>query len=255
MQNTIYFRSDKKSPFSEFYFDETYKEDYLNNPFVKQKMHESRVDEFFLTDSSAPDKRQSFLAGVGALLGVVVPTVILAKKQNPGLKPDSIKKIWKFIDINYGIKEILVVGLGGMIGGLLGGLFDPKEHDKLNKLEEASFQFMNIALPAVLVDTSLKISSKIKLLNNAVAKTLLVVGGIALGVSIAVKTANAIDDKLFDIYNHDSDRKFRKKDLIVHLDDLCGTLVLAKFPLADKLHINKILPLIYAWCGYHVGDY
>lgn len=251
MISTICFESNNKSPYSEFY---TYNSHH-DNSYIKQEMHENKIDEFFLTDTSAPKKRQSVLAGVGAIIGVILPTVLFAKKQHPDLKLDSVKSLWKFVDINYEIKEILTVGLGGMIGGLLGGLSDTKEHDKLNKMEEATFQFMNIVFPSILVDASLKMSSKVKLLNNAVAKTFFVIAGIVIGVSSAVKISNAIDDKLFDIYNRDPDRKFKKKDLIVHIDDLCGTLVLAKFPLADKLHVNKILPLIYAWCGYHVGDY
>ena len=46
-------------------------------------------------------------------------------------------------------------------------------------------------------------------------------------------------------------RKF-KEDL-ANIDDLIGVLVLAKFPIVEKLHIDKLLPAIYAFCGYRAG--
>ena len=49
------------------------------------------------------------------------------------------------------------------------------------------------------------------------------------------------------------DRKLTLKDTIANLDDMIGLLVLAKFPLAEKLHIEKLLPFIYALCGFRAG--
>jgi hypothetical protein len=40
---------------------------------------------------------------------------------------------------------------------------------------------------------------------------------------------------------------------LANIDDLIGVLVLAKFPIAEKLHIDKFLPAIYAFCGYRAG--
>lgn len=250
----ITFSQDKKSPFSEFY---SYNAQYwpAHHSFIRQQIHENKIDEFFLTDVDAPKKRKSMLALIGSFLGVAIPLVIYAKKQKPELKLDSFKNFGKFIDIDYGIKEILATGLGGVAGGLLGGLADRKEQHKLDKIEEATFQFMNISFPSILTDASLKMCAKNKYLNNAAAKGAFILASIVIGVGSAVKGANIIDGKLFDIYNHDADRKFHKKDLIVHVDDLFGTLVLAKIPLADKLHFNKILPLIYTWSGYSVGEH
>ena len=50
------------------------------------------------------------------------------------------------------------------------------------------------------------------------------------------------------------DRRLNMKDAIANVDDVVGGLILAKFPLIDKLHIEKTLPFIYAWCGYRAGQ-
>lgn len=227
-----------------------------HNSFIRQQIHEKKIDEFFLTDADAPHKRKSTLAMIGSFAGVIIPTLFFSKQQHGGLKTDSFKSILKLVDIHYGLKEILSVGLGGMIGGLIGGLSDRKEHHKLEKIEEATFQLMNISFPAILADTAIKMCEKTKRFNNSAAKISCILASILIGTSSAVAISNKIDDILFDRYNKNdgADRKLRKKDLIVHVDDLLGTLVLAKFPYMDKLHVNKILPLIYTWAGYNVGD-
>lgn len=250
----ISYTADNKSPFSEFYSYNTHPCNSSHHNFIKQQLHENKIDEFFLTDIEAPKKRKSVLALIGSFLGVAIPLVIYAKKQKPGLKPDSFKNFGKFIDIDYGIQEILATGLGGVAGGLLGGLADRKEQHKLDKIEEATFQVMNISFPTILADASIKLCNRTKRLNNHIAKGLFIVASIFVGVGSAVKVSNKIDGRFFDVYSHDPDRKFHKKDLIVHIDDLFGTLVLAKIPLADKLHFNKILPLVYTWSGYSVGE-
>jgi len=252
--NEVFFLQDRISPFSEF---SSYNNHYcVHHSFVKQQLHERKIDEFFLTDFEAPQKRASIMALAGSLLGVIIPTVFFAKKQHGELKFNSFKNIIKLVDIHYGLKEILAVGLGGMFGGLLGGLLDRKEHHKLEKIEEAAFQLMNISFPALLADTSIKFCEKTPKLNNSVTKISCIFASILIGTCSAVLISNKVDDKLFDKYNKsdEPERKLRKKDFIVHVDDLLGTLVLAKFPYMDKLHVNKILPIIYTWAGYHVGD-
>lgn len=224
-----------------------------HNSYLKQKLHENKIDEFFWTDVNAPKKRHSPLAMIGSVLGVMIPTMMIGKKQQ-GIKLNSLMNFWKAINVHYGLKEILAAGLGGVIGGLAGGLADRKENDKLEKIEEATFQTMNIAFPAVLVTCAMKICEKYKPLNNAPFKIVMSILCILAGASAAIMASNSLDDKLFDIYSEDPDRKLKKKDFIVHIDDFFGTLILAKFPLADKLHVNKFLPLVFTWSGYHVGD-
>ena len=225
-----------------------------STPYLRQQLHDNKIDQFFWVDSEAPHKRTSWLAAGGALLGSLLPVVLFAKKQHKGLKIDSFKNFGKALDIHYGIKEILTVGLSGAAGGLLGGLLDRQEKRKLDKIEEATYQAMNIAFPALLVNWGIKLCEKTKKLNNIPAKLATTALGIFAGAGLAVKIANKVDGKLFDKYNDDPDRTFKAKDFIVHIDDVIGALVLAKIPFANKLHAEKILPFIYAWSGFHVGE-
>lgn len=231
-----------------------HQEPHKTLPFVKQQIHDMRIDKFFWTDLEAPHKRQSPLAAAGAILGVIVPTLLFAKHQKPNLKLNSLKGLKEAIDIKYELPQILGVGLGGVVGGLLGGLADRKERNKIDKLEEATYQTMNVTFPSLLVGGGMKLVEKYKALNKPIVKILIPVVGILTGVNLAVAGANKADDLFFDKHLPDGERKFKKKDLIVHVDDLFGTLILAKIPGADKLHVNKILPAIFAWSGYHVGE-
>ena len=43
------------------------------------------------------------------------------------------------------------------------------------------------------------------------------------------------------------------RDSIANIDDALGVLILAKVPIAEKLHVDKTLPAIYSWCGYRAG--
>lgn len=258
MNNMISVKNNKYSFCGAFeQFDthiQQHKQPHANLPFIKQQLHDMKIDKFFWTDVDAPHKRKSMLAGIGSIAGVVIPTLIFGKKQNPNLKFNSLKNVAKAFSIEYGLKEILGVGVGGVVGGLAGGLVDRKERNKIHKLEEATFQTMNISFPALLVAGGLKLSEKYKHLNNPFVKILVPIIGILAGVNLAVAASNKLDNKLFDKYLPKGERKFHSKDLIVHVDDLFGTLVLAKIPGAETLHINKILPAIFAWSGYHVGE-
>lgn len=254
MNNIITPSQHKYYTFSGFGTLEKNQTHHLNSAYIKQQMHENKIDEFFWTNTDAPKKKFSYLAMLGSIAGVVTPLIILGKKQNPTLKLNSLKNIFKVMNIKYELKQILSVGIGGALGGLIGGLADRNEGEKLDKIEEATFQLMNITFPAVLINSSLKFCEKNKHLNKSFIKLSASALAMVIGAGTAVELSNKIDDKFFDKYNKDPERKFKKKDIIVHFDDLIGALVLAKIPFAEKLHAEKILPLVFAWSGYHVGE-
>ncbi|HPT41321.1 MAG TPA: hypothetical protein PLG15_02945, partial [Candidatus Gastranaerophilaceae bacterium] len=160
----------------------------------------------------------------------------------------------KVADINYNFGSIIALGTGGILGGLVGGLADKNERKKSRKLKEGAYQLMNVAIPALFVSTGMKICESIPKLNKSLPKIATTGIGIWAGVNLAVWLANKFETKIFDPNNLSPDRKFKNKDLIVHVDDLIGALVLAKMPFMEKLKIGRALPFIFAWCGYHVGD-
>lgn len=216
---------------------------------LKQKAQEKKVDDFFGTRKDAKSGGFSHLAVAGAIIGAAIPTVIIARKQYPWLKADSFKNVLKHLDIEYQLPEILTVGMGGLIVGLAGGLVDRKEKNKLKKLEEGTFQAMNLIIPTFLVSKAMKICQNTKSLNHPLAIAIGTLGGVFVGVNIAVMLSNMVDKKVFNKYECNPDRKFRSRDLVVHVDDLISALALAKAP-----YINTVLPAVFAWNGYEVGN-
>ena len=63
----------------------------------------------------------------------------------------------------------------------------------------------------------------------------------------------AVSNIICDPKDKHPDRKLSFLDSLANIDDLIGVLVLAKFPIVEKLCIDKLLPAIYAFCGYRAG--
>ena len=123
-----------------------------------------------------------------------------------------------------------------------------KEHSK-QKLNEGIFQFMNAAVPTVICGGVLKLGDKFKKLDNLPFK----IGGTIVGLVAGMHIAAAMSNKINDPQDKVPDRKLTIKDSIANIDDAIGVLVLAKVPIVEKLHIEKILPVIFSWCGYRAG--
>ena len=168
----------------------------------------------------------------GSLAGTVLPMLTLAKSQK-----------CRLYNIKYGVKEMIFVSAGSIAGGLAAGLIcDKKEHRK-QKVNESVFQFMNASVPPLLTAALYSFGKNIK---YRIASTIV---GLFGGMHIAAKLSNKINDP------HDKvpDRKLTFKDSIANIDDALGVLILAKVPIAEKLHVDKTLPAIYSWCGYRAG--
>jgi hypothetical protein len=65
--------------------------------------------------------------------------------------------------------------------------------------------------------------------------------------------AASLSNIICDPKDKHPDRKLSLLDSIANIDDLFGVLVLAKFPIVEKLHLDKLLPVIYTFCGYRAG--
>ncbi len=226
----------------------------FNDDFVEQKVVEQKVDKFFKTSHNTSDKKNSWKALLGSSLAVLGALLLIGRKQKPDIKLNSLKNAFNLTQINYGIKEIFITSSAGIAGGLASGLLDKKENNKLGKLREAAFQMANIAFPTTLVGLGLKLCEKSKKLNNPLSKIIAVGIALPLGIFSAVKTTHHLEDNVFDKNELFPNKKMKKKDFIIHVDDVIGALVIAKIPFIEKLHVDKILPIIYAWCGYRVGN-
>lgn len=179
-----------------------------------------------------PDTSTKVIAAAGSIAGTMLPMFLLAKKQN-----------CKLYNIKYGVKEMIYVSGGSIAGGLAAGLISDKKEHRKQKINESVFQFMNASVPPLLTYGLYKFS------KNLTYRIVSTVAGLAGGMLLAAKLSNKINDP----YDKVPDRKLTLKDSIANIDDALGVLVLAKVPIAEKLHFDKTLPAIYSWCGYRAG--
>ena len=202
----------------------------LNKPLFAQR-HRA-----FEREITASDKVK---AGVGAVIGTVVPMVLMMKKQ-------KLKNPFK---LEYGLKEMVAVSAGSITGGVTVGMIGENRKTNENKMKEGLFQFLNASIPTWIVAGVLKLCESSKNFNNLPGKILSVAGGLIVGMYGAASVSNLICDP----YDKKPEIKLTLKDCLINIDDALGVLVLAKFPLAEKLHVEKLLPFIFAYCGYRAG--
>ena len=199
--------------------------------YVTRRYHTSEVVEF----------STKVKATTGAVIGTAIPLLYFNRK-NPSFK--------NILHMKYGLKEMLVTSLSGILGGTVFGMIGEPARRRVRKRKEAIFQIMNSTLPLVSVAGFLALSKKVKSLDNRPAKILGTVLGVAFGMIAGAKISNKINDPK----DLEPDRKIGVKDAIANVDDVFGALVLAKFPFIEKLHVEKFLPVIFAWCGYRAGQ-
>lgn len=178
-------------------------------------------------------------AGVGSIIGTVIPIMFMMKKQ--GLKnPFKLK---------YGLQDMVTLSATSIIGGVAAGMIAESNETNKNKLREGIFLFLNAAIPTWVVGGVLKLCETSKKFNNIPSK----IASVAAGLLVSMFGAAEISNKICDPKDKKPDRKLTLKDCLANIDDALGVLVLAKFPCADKLHVERLLPFIYSYCGYRAG--
>ena len=175
----------------------------------------------------------------GALLGTGITMAALMKKQ----------KIKNPLKLKYDLPEMLLLSGAPIVTGVGVGMIGNDAETNLAKSKEGVFQFFNAAIPTWLAGATLKWCETTKGMNNIPAKLLSIAGTILIGMHGAAALSNMVCDPK----DKDPDRKLTMLDSIANVDDLAGVLVLAKFPIVDKLHLDKLLPAIYTFCGYRAG--
>ena len=219
---------------------------YLEKVDVTPDYRDAKIkadaDKFILRRSRAehkPTVPDQAKAALGALAGAAFPIVHMMKKQ--GVKNP--------LKVKYGLPQMILVSATTVIGSVLAAIPGNDRKTNIRKAEEGVFQFCNAAIPTWLAAAALKLCESSQKFNNAGGKILSTAGAILVGMMGAAEVSNLICDP----YDKDPDRKLTLKDTIANLDDLFGVLILAKVPVVDKLHLEKALPFIYAYCGYRAG--
>ncbi|MBQ9245033.1 hypothetical protein IJ182_02055 [bacterium] len=192
------------------------------------------------TTENKTDRSSKIKAGIGALVGMAIPLAITMKQ----------KKIKNPLKMEYGLQDMLILSASSVAGGVMGGMLGTKSKEqRKHKLKEGVFQFLNAAIPTWIIGGVLKLPETSTKYNNVPMKVFSVVGGLVVGMFGAAEVSNLI----FDPTDKEPDRKLTFKDCLVNADDALGALTLAKLPIIQNLHMDTILPAIYAYCGYRAG--
>jgi hypothetical protein len=181
------------------------------------------------------DKRSA----LGAMVGTAIPLACIMKSR----------KTYNPIKLDYKIQDMLVLSGSSVVGGTIGGMIGADNESKKKKIKEGTFQLLNVSLPAIFTAGALKICEKTKNLNGIIPK----IGAVTLGIGLGIFSALKLSNFIFDPKDKHPDRELSPKDFVASADDAIGALALAKFPIVNKVPADKILPVIYSYCGYRAG--
>ena len=174
----------------------------------------------------------------GSLLGTVLPLLLFSRVQKRSI-----------LKLKYSEKEMIMLSTGSITGGVLGGILSDRDTNPKYKIREGVFQFFNAVVPTLLIKPVLKTCENIKPLNNKKIKAGMLLGGIFGGMYAGA----AISNRINGTNNTNEKRKVKFIDTIANIDVISGALIMAKFPLIEKLGLAKLLPLFYMWTGYESG--
>ena len=212
------------------------------SPVILDKQVKADANKFMLRRNRLTRKEtidDKIQAGIGAAIGVAIPLIMMMKRQ-------KVKNPFK---LEYGLKEMLILSGAPIMGGVGVGMIGNDSKTNWNKSKEGVFQFLNAAIPTWLAAATLRWCETTKGMNNSWAK----LGATAATILIGMHGAAALSNIICDPKDKHLDRKLTMLDSLANIDDLVGVLVLAKLPIVSKLHLDKLLPAIYGFCGYRAG--
>lgn len=208
-------------------------------------------------------------------LGVATSLAILAKFDKNKKYSLSPKKIFAtplkdtyLGSVKYESKEVISMGIGSCLGGLLGGALFDKRKDKnmKEKVEEGVVGITNISLPIIFVEGLSLVGEKITnsmqnwmskggLGRKIIAESPKVAGstiGLLSGVYLANRLSHQINKHVFN--KQVDDRPVKAKDFAAHIDDICvaATFVAQKNPLTKA--VSRIIPAALCVAGNEVGN-
>ena len=217
-------------------------------------------------------KKQKIGVGVCVALGVASSLMLLAKLDKS--RAYSINPLKMFtgklkdsylINADYKTKEIVTMGAGSILGGLIGGRIFGDKKDSNSRLREGIVQIANISVPIATVEVLSTLGNKFSqrtmsnwcksksLLKQAVTKFPATVGamsGLMCGMFVGNKLSNAFNEKVF---HKKDDRPIKWKDFSAHVDDIG---VAATFVAPDNLItkvISRLIPAALLVAGYETG--
>ena len=209
-------------------------------------------DPFWKSEYSRKDKL--IVAGTTAL-GVTGSLLALSKYRGYKMNPKSFWKYFKTTKIKA--TEIITMGAGTCIGGLIGGyIIDKNPQNRQAKRREAIMQMGNISIPILTVDLTNKLNNKLKVSENTAKgktiRTISSLGAIIAGIYIANFVMNKVSNIVFK--ESTNERGIKGTDLFPHIDDVLASAqyIDENSNIAHK--IARIVPFALMVAGNEVGN-
>lgn len=230
----------------------------LSNNNSKYFINQSRSQN--IEPKTKLSKNQKLGIQLSTAAGVITSLAILAKTSKT---PYSLK-LSKMVStpfkdsflgkIEYDLKNVLVVGAGSCVGGLLGGVFfDKNKNNRQAKLREALVQYTNIAMPIATVHYMSELG---EFCANKMSKGGKFLNAMApiVGLGIGIFVGNRLSNKLNQLIFHKKDnRPVELTDMSAHLDDICMT---SQYIVKDNIltkSASRFIPLALMVAGCEIG--
>lgn len=183
-------------------------------------------------------------------IGIATSLALLSKSAGYSLKPSKMFKNIKnsfLANVDFEAKEVISIGAGSCLGGLIGGyLIDKNPQNRQSKKREAIMQMGNISIPIISVTAFSKLGSKL----NKTAEGIAAILGLLAGVHFANFVMNKVSNAIFN--NKTEERGVKATDFSAHVDDM---LVAANCISKNKYvhRLARIVPAALIIPGFEVG--
>lgn len=230
------------------------------------------VSNNFSAQNSKSEKMKKFGIGICSTLGVVASLAVLAKFDKSKSYTINPLKMFRgklkdsyIFSTKYKTKEIVTIGAGSILGGLIGGTILGDKKDLKSKVRESIVQIANITFPIAIVEAlssgGTALSEKLmpnwckseNLVKQAVTKFPAAAGaitGLLTGMYIGNKVSNKLNEKIF---KKKENRPIAYTDFSAHVDDIG---VAATFVAPNNFitkTISRLIPPALIVAGYETG--
>ena len=196
--------------------------------------------------------KQKALITAASTLGVLGSLAILAKRAGYSLTPSKMFKNIKnsyLATADFEAKEVIAMGAGSCLGGLVGGyMVDKNPANRRAKRRETLMQMGNVSVPILLVHFVVGKKFKNK---SEMFKALAGLGCVAVGVPLSNLIMNTVNSFIYD-KGKKVNRRMKFTDFSAHLDDI---VVAAHYiSNADWVHaIGRLVPAALVIPGLEIG--
>ena len=219
-----------------------------------------------------PSRKQKIGALTGAVLGTCAALMVLAKFDKTKAYSINPLKMFKgkikdsyLANGVYRTNQIISMGIGSILGGIIGGSLTDDKKNLKPKLREGIVQIINVSMPIAFVEgltvAGNYLASKImpkwysskNILKQGVTRLPAAIGAMA-GLVGGIKVGNIISNKINEkLFHKKDDRPVKLKDFSAHLDDVA---VAATFISPENIvtkAVSRAIPVAIFVPGYESG--